>query len=94
MQSATPQLTPRQLEVACLVACSLTTQQIASRLDIKTRTVKDHIQQIGHRLGTKGRVQIALIAVARGWVTPAEVRAVLEPRLAISAAANREIGYG
>jgi DNA-binding NarL/FixJ family response regulator len=94
MQSETPQLTPRQLEVAKLVACTLTNREIACRLGVEARTIKDHVFNISHRLGTKGRVQIALIAVARGWVSPAEVAAVLWPRLAISAAANREIGYG
>ncbi|UXY30521.1 helix-turn-helix transcriptional regulator [Streptomyces sp. HUAS TT20] len=52
-------LTPRQVQVAMLVAEGLTNRQIASRLDISEWTVVNHVRQIMRRLGCTTRLQVA-----------------------------------
>ena len=55
-------LTPRQLEVAALVADGLTDREIAAALYIATRTAESHVEQILARLGYRSRAQVA------GWM--------------------------
>jgi pimeloyl-ACP methyl ester carboxylesterase/DNA-binding CsgD family transcriptional regulator len=52
-------LTPRQLQVAALVAEGLTNRQIASRLGIEERSAEGHVERIRQRLGVRSRAQIA-----------------------------------
>ncbi|MGW2640798.1 helix-turn-helix transcriptional regulator [Streptomyces sp. NPDC001348] len=52
-------LTPRQVQVAMLVAEGMTNRQIASRLDISEWTVVNHVRQIMRRLGATSRLQVA-----------------------------------
>jgi predicted ATPase/DNA-binding CsgD family transcriptional regulator len=52
-------LTPRQQEVARLVAQGLTDREIAARLVISTRTAESHVEQILTRLGFRSRAEIA-----------------------------------
>ncbi|WP_316758574.1 ATP-binding protein [Streptomyces herbicida] len=52
-------LTPRQVQVAMLVAEGLTNRQIAARLDISEWTVVNHVRQIMRRLGCATRLQVA-----------------------------------
>ncbi len=61
-----PQLTPREKEVAALVADGLTNREIAARLVISERTAEGHIEQIRNKLGFKARSQVAAWAVAEG----------------------------
>jgi DNA-binding CsgD family transcriptional regulator len=56
-------LTPRELEVAVLVADGLTNQQIAHRLSVAPRTAETHLENIRQKLGFRSRAQIA------SWVT-------------------------
>ncbi|MGY1820578.1 ATP-binding protein [Geodermatophilus sp. SYSU D00079] len=58
-------LTPRQLEVAGLVAQGLTDREIAARLVISPRTAESHVEQILTRLGFRSRAEIAAWAVTR-----------------------------
>ncbi len=55
-------LTPRELEVARLVAVGATNQEIAKELFISESTVKTHINNIFHRLDIKNRAQLAIYA--------------------------------
>lgn len=55
-------LTPREREVAGLVAQGLTNRQIAKQLVISERTAETHVEQIRSKLGFRNRAQIA------GWV--------------------------
>ena len=64
------QLTPRQLEVARLVAEGLTDREIADRLVISRRTAESHVQQILHRIGARTRAGIASWTTANGRVDP------------------------
>ncbi|WP_232667759.1 ATP-binding protein [Pseudonocardia sp. TRM90224] len=52
-------LTPRQREVATLVADGFTNKQIAARLHISERTAENHVQSILLALGFHNRTQIA-----------------------------------
>lgn len=53
------QLTPREREVAALVAHGLSNGQIAAELIISPRTVETHVQHIMDKLGCGSRAQIA-----------------------------------
>jgi len=52
-------LTPRQLQVAALVAAGLSNRQIARRLGIEERSAEGHVERIRHRLDVHSRAQIA-----------------------------------
>ncbi|GAB2814661.1 hypothetical protein GCM10022221_10670 [Actinocorallia aurea] len=52
-------LTPRQREIATLVAAGLSNRQIGERLAIAKRTVDSHVEQILSKLGFGSRAQVA-----------------------------------
>ena len=54
-----PELTPRERDIAALVAQGLTNPQIAERLLLATGTVRIHVERILGKLGMTSRVQIA-----------------------------------
>ena len=64
-------LSPREREVAVLVARGLTNRQIAAALVITEGTAANHIAHVLDKLGLASRVQIATWATARG-LGPAE----------------------
>jgi DNA-binding NarL/FixJ family response regulator len=59
-----PPLTPREREIATLVARGLTNRAIAARLVIAERTADTHVSNILGKLGLDTRSQIATWAVA------------------------------
>lgn len=59
-------LTPREREVAALIAQGLTNREIASRLIVAGRTAEGHVQNILNKLGCNSRVRIAVWAVEHG----------------------------
>jgi pimeloyl-ACP methyl ester carboxylesterase/DNA-binding CsgD family transcriptional regulator len=59
-------LTPRQEEVAALVADGLTNRELAGRLGITERSAESHVERIRLRLGFRSRAQVAAWYVARG----------------------------
>jgi DNA-binding NarL/FixJ family response regulator len=61
-------LTPRQREVAALIASGLTNAQIAERLVISAGTVANHVEHILDRLGAQRRAQVA------AWIAEAGLR--------------------
>ncbi len=65
-------LTPRELEVADLVARGLTNREIASRLFLSERTAQNHVQHILDKLDLPNRSQIALWARGRELSRSAE----------------------
>ncbi len=67
-------LTPRELEVARLVAQGLTNRQIADALVIAGRTADNHVGHILDKLGVTSRAQIAAWTVARGLLPGAAAR--------------------
>jgi len=66
MPPADSPLTPRQREVAGLVARGLTNQQIADALVISSRTAETHVQQILAKLELASRSQLAVWAHQHG----------------------------
>ena len=55
-------LTPRELEVLTLLADGLTQTEIAARLEISSKTVATHIEQILGKLGVRSRAQAVALA--------------------------------
>jgi non-specific serine/threonine protein kinase len=53
-------LSPRQSEIAELVAKGLTNKEIAGRLKIAKRTVDAHLQHIFAKAGVNSRVRLTL----------------------------------
>jgi len=58
-------LTPRQTEVAALVADGFTNRELAERLGITERSAESHLERIRIRLGFRSRSQVAAWYVAR-----------------------------
>jgi DNA-binding CsgD family transcriptional regulator len=52
-------LSPREHEVAALVAEGLTNQDIGRRLFITARTAETHLENIRRKLGVRSRAQVA-----------------------------------
>ena len=63
-------LTPRQQEVAALIASGLSNAEIARRLVLTEGTVANHVEAILRRLGFRSRTQIGVWAVERGLHAP------------------------
>jgi non-specific serine/threonine protein kinase len=77
-------LTPREREVAALVAQGLTNRSIATRLVVSKRTVDAHVEHILGKLGFNSRVQVAALASpahAAGQPSQEEHPAEPAPRL-------------
>ncbi|HEV8637956.1 MAG TPA: AAA family ATPase [Chloroflexota bacterium] len=64
-------LSPRELEVARLVAEGLTTAGIAERLVVSPRTVTTHLDNIYGRLGISSRAALVRYVAESGLLTPA-----------------------
>jgi DNA-binding NarL/FixJ family response regulator len=54
-------LTPRESEVAVLVAQGKTSPEIAAELSVTVKTVERHLDHIRSRLGARNRAQIAAL---------------------------------
>ena len=63
------QLTNRELEVLRLAADGLNNKEIADRLVISEKTVKNHIANIFSKLNVNDRTQAILYALRQGLVT-------------------------
>jgi len=59
-------LSPRQAQVAHLVAEGLRNQDIAARLGISEQTVKNQMARIFVKLGLRSRAMLAVWTVTRG----------------------------
>ena len=58
-------LTPRELEVLCLIARGRSNKRIALELGVAEKTVKTHVSHVLAKLGLSDRTQAALYAVRR-----------------------------
>src|SRR6266850_1615627 len=61
-------LSPREREVAKLVAEGLSNREIGERLFVAERTAEGHLEQIRNKLGFHSRSQVAAWAVANGLI--------------------------
>ncbi len=68
-QSASLELTNRELEVLRLAATGISNPQIATRLQISVNTVKAHIKSILEKLNLENRTQLAAYATRKGLIT-------------------------
>ena len=62
-------LTPREYQVAMLVARGLSNRDIARELGLTTGTVKLHMHQVIHKLGVKRRSE-AILTILREAAAP------------------------
>jgi DNA-binding NarL/FixJ family response regulator len=69
---STSALTPREREVAMLVARGLTNRQIADQLVISASTAERHVVNIFNKLGFHSRTQVAAWAVEQKIHTPVQ----------------------
>jgi DNA-binding NarL/FixJ family response regulator len=61
-------LSPREREVAGLIAQGLSNRAIADRLGLSERTIEAHVEHILGKLGFRSRARVA------AWVTQGETR--------------------
>jgi DNA-binding NarL/FixJ family response regulator len=62
----TDKLTPREVDVLRLLAQGLTNAEIAERICLSERTVRNHVSAILSKLDVPGRPQAAVIAIQHG----------------------------
>jgi DNA-binding NarL/FixJ family response regulator len=62
-------LTPREMDVLCLVAQGLTNHHIARQLGLSVRTVEAHLTNVYAKLNVGSRTEAALLAQRKGWVS-------------------------
>ncbi len=67
--SALERLTPREVEVLCLLAQGHTNSQVAELLHLSTRTVESHRANIRAKLGLSSRAELVRFAVQNGLLT-------------------------
>ena len=63
-------LTRRQTDALTFCAHGKSDWEIGEILGISETTVKEHVEAAKKRLGVRTRIQAAVIAVQRGWITP------------------------
>ena len=67
-QRAFPELTEREEEILVLVARGKSNQEIASRLFVSVKTVRNHVSNILSKLGVRDRTRAVLKALEMGIV--------------------------
>lgn len=73
-------LTPREREVLGHVARGLSNRQIAARLVLSEKTVRNHVERTYAKIGASNRVGASLYALQHGMVSPFAARAVADGR--------------
>lgn len=63
-------LSQREWEVVGLLAQGLATAEIARRLYLAPKTVKNHLSNIYAKLGVKGRSEMLALCYEKGWLSP------------------------
>ena len=68
--SSEHELTQRELEIVGYIARGKSNKDIAAKLYISEKTVKNHISNILRKMGLTDRTQVAIYAYQKGFVTP------------------------
>lgn len=68
--SRLPELTAREVEVACHLAYGESCAEIAKVLDISIKTVDTHRAHVLRKLGCRNAVDLCRLAIRRGVVLP------------------------
>ena len=68
--SAFAKLSPRELDLATLISEGLDNAQIAARLSISEKTVRNHITRIFAKLEVETRAQLIVLAHTEGARAP------------------------
>ena len=63
-------LTARELEIVAAIVSGDSNRDIAGRLSISLQTVKHHLTSIFNKTGASTRLELALLAIRHGLVTP------------------------
>ena len=61
-------LSTREIEVLCALAEGLYNKEIASKLQISEKTVKNHVSNIFKKIGVADRTQAAVYAIRHKYV--------------------------
>jgi non-specific serine/threonine protein kinase len=59
-------LSPREVEVLCLIAAGQTSKEVAETLVLSVRTVERHITHVYEKIGARGRADAAAFALKHG----------------------------
>lgn len=60
------QLTDRELQIIGLICEGLDNRRIAARLHLSTKTVRNHLSSVFHKLGVADRLGLAILALRQG----------------------------
>jgi DNA-binding NarL/FixJ family response regulator len=63
-------LTPREFAVLAELVAGESNGEIAVRLGIAERTVKNHLEHVYGKLGVRDRTQAVVRAISLGWFDP------------------------
>ena len=67
-------LSPRETEILGLVARGLSNRDIATRLVLSEKTVRNHVERSYAKIGATNRVGASLYALQQGLVRPVDGR--------------------
>ncbi|PRC48175.1 LuxR family transcriptional regulator, partial [Mycobacterium sp. ITM-2017-0098] len=62
-------LTPREVEVLCLVARGVSNKEIATMLGISGKTARNHVERAYAKIGATNRIGASMFALKHGLVT-------------------------
>lgn len=65
-----PTLTPRERQIALMLAAGRTNRSIAAELDISIKTVDTHRGKIMQKLELANNVELCRLAIREGWMQP------------------------
>lgn len=77
--NSTIELSPREREIAVLMASGLSNREISEALDIGLNTIKNHCTAIYRKWHVNDRTQAVIVVFALGWIRPFEAYQTMQP---------------